>query len=94
MEPLLANSADGSSLPRSPPSIGGSILTLLSFFALTAFVLFAVSYPVAAVVSTAAVIVVAGVVRNLVRLTRRHRGSIRRIDIPGIGTVEYRVLRS
>jgi len=94
MEPLLANSADGSSLPGSPPSIGGSIMTLLVFFALTALALFVISYPVAAVVTAAAVIVVVGVLRNLARLARRHRGSLRRIDIPGIGTVEYRVLRS
>ena len=95
MEPLLANSTDGTTLPpRSPPSVGGSILTLLAFFALAAFALFVVSYPVAAVASAIAVVAVAGVARSLARFARRHRGSLRRIDVPGIGTVEYRVLRS
>jgi len=94
MEPLLASSSDGPSLPRSPPSVGGSILTLLAFLALAAFALFVVSYPLAAVASAIAVVVVAAVVRSFARLVRRHRGSLRQIDIPGIGTIEYRVLRS
>jgi len=94
MEPLLANSSDRPSPPRSPPSVGGSILTLLAFFALAAFALFVVSYPVAAVASAVAAVVVAAVARGVAALVRRHRGSLRRIDIPGIGTVEYRVRRS
>ncbi|MFC6754464.1 hypothetical protein [Halorubrum tibetense] len=95
MDPLLANSTDRSPLPSgSPPSIGGTILTLLAFFALAAVALFVVTYPVASVVLLATAVVLAGVARNLAQLARRHRGSLRRIDVPGIGTVEYRVVRS
>ncbi len=94
MDPLLTNSTDGSPLPPgSPPSIGGTIFTLLAFFAITAIALFAVSYPLASAVLAATAVVITVGAYSIVRLARRHRGSLRRIDIPGIGTVEYRVVR-
>ncbi len=84
---------------RSPadhdaPSVASSLMTLLVFFTIFMTLPLVITYPVASVVLLATVAVLAGVVRNLARLARRHRGSLRRIDVPGIGTVEYRVRRS
>ncbi len=84
---------------RSPadhgaPSVASSVMTLLVFFTIAMIPPLVVTYPAAAAVLFAGAIVAAGVAISLAGLVRRHRGSLRRIDVPGIGTVEYRVRRS
>jgi hypothetical protein len=77
---------------RYPPANGGSLLGLLAFPLFVLGLLWAVSYPaLAATLVTVAVLGYALVRFGLPALARRLHGRIREIDIPGFGTVRFRV---
>lgn len=77
----------------APPSVGGSLATLLSFLLVASAAMAALTHPFAVAAALAGVVAVALVVRTVLRLAVRRRGTLRRVDVPGLGTVEYRVLR-
>jgi len=94
MQPTSAATARHSPSGTRPPSVGESLGTFLGFLLIVSAALLAITYPFAVLtvlLGTAAVVVIG---RRLVRGFVRHQGTIRRVDVPGLGTVEYRVVRS
>ena len=79
-------------LPIEPPTNTG-LGTYLALVALFYGPLVIASYPTLAAAVTAVGIVVVGAWRTLSRYLTRHRGTRHTIDVPGIGTIEYRVTR-
>lgn len=73
---------------ENSPTVSFALLVLFSLG------LVAVAYPLVAV--GLLLVGVTGIVllRRLVRYVARHRGSVRRATLPGLGTVEYRFTRS
>ena len=78
-----------SSLPPVDPSLDSPLKPYLALVLGFYGALLAVVYPIPAAAVIAAVVAV-GVYRTL----SRHQGTRRTITVPGIGTIEYRFIRS
>ncbi|MWV63592.1 hypothetical protein GRS48_01960 [Halorubrum sp. JWXQ-INN 858] len=89
--PISTRTTERAFAPTTPPSIGSSIGALLGFFVLVSTALVAATYPLAALATLTALV---AVLIGLRSLAGRTRGTLRRIDFPGLGTVEFRFLRA
>jgi len=78
----------GQESPRTDGSLGAAAAITLAVLALV----FTVSYPLVTGSVVAGVALVAGLLRaGLVALARRMRGRFAELDVPGVGTVEFRI---
>ncbi|WP_280586778.1 hypothetical protein [Halorubrum sp. Boch-26] len=74
----------------SPPN--GGLVVSLAFLALIMLPLVAVSYPLASAGLLAGGVALVALGRSLAR--HLDRGTVRKLSLPGLGTVEYRFTRS
>lgn len=82
-----SNGPDVPPTDRSAVGIAAFVTVLTLPFILAAYPLIAVGLLVGGVA-------VAVLSRTLVAHLRRHRGTVRRVTLPGLGTVEYRFTRA
>lgn len=79
-----------SSLPPVDPSLDSPLKPYLALVLGFYGALLAVVYPIPAAAVIAAVVVTVGISRYL----GRRQGTRRTITVPGVGTIEYRFIRS
>lgn len=95
MQPTdIGSAAHVRSIGDLAPSSGGSPLGSLVFVLLLALPFFVASYPLLSVALLTGGVAAAVLSRSFVRNLRRHHGAVRRITLPGLGTVEYRFTRT
>lgn len=95
MQPTdLGSTAQNRSIGHVTGPMHRSLKGSLAFAVLLALPFLVVAYPVAAVALVAGGVAFAALSRLLVDRVRRHRGSVRHITLPGLGTVEYRFTRT
>lgn len=71
-----------------------SLTGTAGFLVLLTLPFIAVAYPLLAVGVFAGGVALAALSRIVAASVRRHRGAVRRITLPGLGTVEYRLTHS
>lgn len=77
---------------HGPPATGGSIVGVFAIPIVVMALLWAVSYPQLAAAVVGGALVAAALLRlGFAVLARRLEGGLREIDVPGLGTVEFRV---
>lgn len=95
MQPTdIGSAAHVRSVGDIAPSSGGSSLGSLVFVLLLALPFFVASYPLLPVALLAGGVAVVVLSRTLARNLRQHHGAVRRLTLPGLGTVEYRFTRT
>jgi len=92
--PSIGTVAQNRSTGPGSPSPDRSPEGFVAFVALLAFPFLVAAYPLVAIGLLVGVVAVAALSRSLVAHVRRHRGAVRRVTLPGLGTVEYRLTRA
>ncbi len=95
MQPTsIGSAAQHRSIGSGDQPPGSSPQGLAAFVALLTLPFLVVGYPLIAAGLLIAGVAVAVLSRSLVDHVRRHRGRVRRVTLPGLGTVEYRFTRA
>lgn len=90
----IGSAAQHRSIGSDDPSAESSLFGLGGFVALLALPFLVVAYPLVTAALLIGGVAVAALSRSVVDHVRRHRGTVRRIILPGLGTVEYRFTRA
>jgi hypothetical protein len=90
----IGSAADRHTSGSGVLSTGSSPKGTAAFIALFTLPLFIAEHPLAAVALLISGVAVAAISRSIADHVRRHRGSVRHLTLPGLGTVEYRFTRT
>jgi len=92
--PSIGMVAQNRSTGPDSPSPDGSSKGIVAFLALLTLPFLVAAYPLVAVGLLVGIVAVVALSRSLAARVRRHRGAVRRVTLPGLGTVEYRFTRA